>query len=405
MNKKILFLSFNFPFGPFGPSTNCTARIMEALTKTGRYEIYNISYNGLINNYREINGINIETLPLQAPSVLCSRVKMVRRVLHRFVFFPFTDYFFCRRVYRACKRLIADSQFDLVIAQCNPEESVWTGTWLKRAGIGKRLMVVFWDNIYGKMQFKFIPKRFAIWRQRKAENDIAKYSDLLVSLYPIKSFHEKFGDVSEAVSKRVYLGVPSIIRPRPLPESSYQDVIHPDKINILYSGTVFSFDYVRFVVDLFNESRFAKQINLIFFERGVDLNAIIAMRAEFQGGIEVNDWIPLNELLSVYPSVDFFMSFPGLLTAIRSKVYEYMSYGKPLLLLYDNDSDVNLKTFSRYPAYQAVDMRKPVSNQVQLIDSFIEINKKKIVPFEETELLFPDDSAQSYVRVIDALLD
>ncbi len=405
MNKKILFLSFNYPFGPFGPSTNCTTRIMEALIKTGRYDVYNISYDGISNNYRAINGINIETIPFRAPSVSGSRGEILKRMLHRFIFFPFADFFFCKRVYRACKKLIANSRYDLVIAQCNPEESVWAGTWLKRSGIGERLMVIFWDNIYGKLQFRFIPKWYAIWRQRNAEKVIAKYSDMLVSLYPIKSFHDKYGDVSEAIPKRVYLGVPSIIRPQPLPESLHQDVIRPDMINILYSGTVFSPDYIRFVVNLFNESRFAKQINLVFFERGVDIDAIIAMRSVFLGSIEVNDWIPLNDLLSVYPSVDFFMSFPGLVTAIRSKVYEYMSYGKPLLLLYNNDSDVNLRTFSRYPAYQAIDMRKPVSDQVYSVDSFIDLNKKRIVPFEETELLFPDDSAQAYVKVIDGLLN
>lgn len=405
MKKKILFLSFNYPFGPFGPSTNCTTRIMSALIETGKYDIINLSYEGQLYNYGEIQGVNIETIPIQAPLNKGSRGRIIWRQLISVLFYPFSDFFFCRRVYKASKKAINDLNYDLVIAQCNPEESVWTGTWLKQNGLGNKLMVVFWDNVYGRMPRRIVPNWFALRRQRKAEKRIADSADLLVSLYPIKSFHEKYGDISEASNKRVYLGIPSIIKPQELPKSSYQDVIRLGMINVLYSGTIFSLDYVRFIVDLLNESKYAEQINLVFFERGVDMNDIVAMRPWFRGCIVVNDWIPLEDLLSIYPSADFFISFPGLPTAIRSKVYEYMSFGKPLLLLYDNDSDVNLRTFSIYPACQAIDMRESLDDNASMINSFFFSNKNRNVPFEVTEQLFPDDSAQAYVRLIDTLLN
>ena len=405
MKKRILFLSFNFPFGPFGPSTNCTTRIMEALAKEGKYDVFNLSYEGISYNYRKIAGITINTIPLSAPSVSNSRLKILKRIIHSLVFFPFSDYFFCRRVYNVCKKRISNSQYDLVIAQCNPEESIWTGTWLKQNGIGNKHMVLFWDNIYGKMQFKFIPKWFALWRQRKAERIIADNADLLVSLYPIRRFHTQYGDIPEAAAKRIYLGIPSIIKPQSFAKSSYQDVIRPEMINILFSGTIFRAEDVQFVIDLFDRSKFAKQSNLIFFERGVELDVIRSMGSLFQGKIVVNDWIPLDDLLSIYPSVNFFISFPGLVTAIRSKVFEYMSYGKPLFLLYDNDADVNRATFSLYPAYHAIDTRMNVEEHVLSVDSFIETNMLRNVPFEEVEALFPDDSVQAYVKAINALLN
>lgn len=404
MKTKILFLSFNYPFGPFGPSTNCTSRVMEALSETGEYDVFNLSYEGERMNYKEIKGVKLETIPLRARNNEISRIKMLWRRFKSVLFYPFVDYSFCQDTYEVCKQTIQNTQYDLVIAQCNPEESIWTGTWLKQIGLGKKLMVIFWDNIYGRMPRRFIPRWFALWRQRKAEKIIAKSADLLVSLYPIKSFHEKYGDIQEASSKRVYLGVPSIIQPRELPTSSYRRVIKPGMINILYSGTIFSFEYVKYIAELCNRSKYATRINLIFFERGVKSNDIRSMSSWFQGRIEVNDWIPLDDLLSIYPSVDFFISFPGLPTAIRSKVYEYMSYGKPLLLLYDNDNDVNRSTFLKYPACQTIDMRRTVNEYVDELEAFLELNNNTSIPFEVVEHLFPYDSVQAYVRLIRTLI-
>lgn len=405
MKPKILFLSFNFPFGQFGPSTNCMSRIMEALSESGVYDIYNLSYSGKINNYREIKGVKIKIIPQQPPKYVGSRMGMFLRFFFHVLFYPFSNYFFCRKVYKKSKKALFNAQFDLVIAQCNTEESVWAGTWLKQSGIGNKLMVIFWDNIYGNQSHEKIPSWFAKRRQWKAEEFIAKNADILVSLYPIKSFHEKYGDIPEAYSKRVYLGVPSIIKPKQLPESSYKNVICPGMINILYSGTVFSIRYVKYVVNLINKIECSERVNLIFFARGVDLNEIIGLGKDFKGQIKASDWIPLNELLSIYPSVDFFMSYPGIITAIRSKVFEYMSYGKPILLFYDNDNDVNIHTFSKYPVYKAIDIRRPVDDYVVEIESFLDLYRNTNVPFEVTEQLFPKDSVKAYVELISNLID
>lgn len=39
--KKILFLSFSYPYGHFGPSDQCTMKIMDALVRTGKFEVHN----------------------------------------------------------------------------------------------------------------------------------------------------------------------------------------------------------------------------------------------------------------------------------------------------------------------------------------------------------------------------
>ena len=117
-----------------------------------------------------------------------------------------------------------------------------------------------------------------------------------------------------------------------------------------------------------------------------------------------HDWIPVEQLLAIYPSVDFFISFPGNPTAIRSKVYDYMSYGKPIMLLYEDDQDVNVQTFSRYPASLSLDVRELANKNLYILERFFSESLGKEIPFETTEALFPDDSAKAYVSLIGKLL-
>jgi hypothetical protein len=402
--KKILFLSFEYPYGHFGASSQCSYRIMEAISQSKAYEVHNISYCGIKNNYRTIDGVQLHLLDFPERKRNCPRWIIQFFLFLKIPFFPFTKLFNCIKVYRACKSMLRNNSYDLVVAQCNPEESVWAGTWLKKNGYVDRLIVIFWDNVYGKLPRRVIPKGFALRRQRKAENEIAKYADSLVSLYPIKAFHEVYGDVPNAGMKRVYLGIPSITRPKAQGDSSYEHVIKLDKINILYSGTVFRKEYVSYFVDLLNRTSIADRINLIFFSQGVSDDVFAQFQKSFKGSVQYLGWIPINELLALYPKVDFFVSFPGVATAIRSKVYEYMSFGKPLILLFDDDNDVNVSTFSRYSAYIALDERQSVEENARRIEPYILGKLNVSIPFEEVEKVFPEDTAEAYVRLIEKLI-
>lgn len=399
--KKILFLSYNYPYGLFGPSTLCTSRIMEALCQNDMFEVHNISFPQNGNPaYRVLDKVQLHYLKSSPKVRYHPKFVTQMQKIWQHLTYPHGAKAKGNAYYQECLHLIGDQHFDIVVAQCYPEKCVWAGALLKENGYVSNLMVIFWDNIYGKLPRRIIPAQYAIKRQRKAEGYIAQQADCLVSLYPIKSFYEQYGDLSEAEGKRTFLGIPSILKPRDLPVSPYQNVVKFDKINLLYSGTIFRLDYVKYLIDLLNMSAKAEKYNLIFFARGISNEDFAKLKDHFKGNIEYHDWIPLDDLLALYPKVNFFVSFPGYPASIRSKVYEYMSYGKPILLLYDDDRDVNVSTFSKYPAFMALDKRVCVENNIEAMDSFIAENRGKDIPFETTESLFPNDTAKAYVNLI-----
>lgn len=406
VKKKILFLTFKYPYGSFGASTHCSTKIMKALQASGKYEIHCCSHDGNSNGaFDIIPEIIIHKLPIAPDKSHNSTFHSLLLSFLQLPIYPLMNIWSTYKHYKACKEVCKNEHFDLVIAQCFPQQSVLAGVLLKKYGYIDKLMVIFWDNIYGKIPRRVIPKCYALSRQRKLENFIARYTDVMVSLYPIKSFHKEYGDVPHAHGKRLYLGIPKIIKPSAPQPTTYQNVIHKDKINILYSGNIFRKEYVEYIVSLLNDVSFAMKVNLIFFSRGVGESDMKSIALKFKGSMQIMDWIPVKDLMSVYHSADIFLSFPGNPASICSKVFEYMLFGAPIILLYDDDKDVNVSTFAKYPMTLSLDIRSSEKRNCTTLENFIIKNNGQRVSFEEVEILYESDSPLAYTKLIDNILN
>lgn len=394
--KKILFISYNYPHGNFGASTLCTSRIMKALVDTGKFEIHCLSYNDSGQyNYDNIPGIKIHYIGIQCPNTSNSILTKV----FQFLTYPLMSVISDFKHYKLAAKICKSEKFDLVISQCYPERSVISGVLLKNNAYVENLMVIFWDNIYGKITER-LPVKYVLCRQRMVESFIAKYANTLVSLYPIKTFHESYGDVEYAIGKRFYLGIPSVSAPLPKIDTPYDYVLADGRINILFSGSIINKDILSYAVSLFNRSTLAEKISLIFFSRGVSNSEFELLRMHFKGSIINLDYIPIRELYGLYTKVDMFMSLSGNPRSISSKCYEYMSYGHPIILFFNDDYDVNVSTFSKYPLSLSIDIRSSEIVNEQILDNFISSSLGKHVPFSSVEEMFKLDSASAYVDLI-----
>lgn len=400
--KKILFLIYVYPYGYYNASAACTTRIMHEFASKEDCEIHCISYSQYKKGsqpYNTIPDVICHYIDLQEPRKRTRFQKHLQIALRMPLYPLFSP---CRILshYKACKRICRENQFDMVVAQCYPEESVIAGALLKRAGFIKHLTVIFWDNIYGKNAARIIPAKFALRRSKKLESFIAKYADSMISLYPLKPYHEQNGDVPHSVGKRHYLGIPSILSPQAPVQTKYLEAVQEGKINILYSGSIIKPQFIPQLISLFNKSSYADKLNLLFFSKGVGQKEFDKLRKEFRGTIQSPGYIPIDELLTVYRNVDFFMSFPGDVNSIRSKCYEYMCYGHPMLLLYDNPADVNVQTFSKYPLSLALNVKDEDNTLIKKLDSFIDSQMGQQVTFNRLLELFPLDTPQAYVEYI-----
>ena len=408
--KKILFLSFAYPYGHFGPSDNCTVRVMEALTTSGGYEVWNLSYKPQASdskpNYKLVDGVKHLYLPF--PEKKNDYPYIIEHLL-LFLKIPIYPIFSIRSIwkhYKACKDILRNNDFDLVVSQCSPQYSVFTGALLKRDGIIKKQLVLIWDNIYGTLPQRIIPKWFALRRSRKVENWMAKYSDKIISPIPVKGFHEQYGDVKEAENKRVYLGHPLIVRPRVNSLNSNDGFIKKGCTNILYAGRLYSLEDIVHAISIINNTTCSESINLIFFfYRLPSEEEMERMRAQFRGSICFSGKVPFDELLNIYPRIDMFIGFAGGSAAqVISKIYDYMCFGKPVVYFYKDERDVNVDEFSKYPLFLPVKIQNNVVDD-STIEKFISSRNNQTISFQEVENLFPEATGNAYVQQIETMAD
>lgn len=407
--KKILFLTYCYPYGHFGPSDNCTVRVMDALVRTGKYEVWNLSYQPKTDNskpnFNIVDGVKLLYLPF--PELRKHHSYVVEHLLLflKIPFYPIYNPISIWRHYIACKSILKDHQFDLVVSQCAPQESVISGTLLKKNKVIDNMLVLFWDNIYGKYPRRVVPKWFSLRRSRIVENWIARYSDRMVSPTPVEHFHIKYGEVKEAIGKRIYLDHPSIMPPIIGNVKSTEQFVKKDRINIIYAGRIYFKEHLAYCIKLLGETSWANRINLILLTKGLSDSDLASMTKDFQGDVVLSGWISLNELNALYEKSDFCISFCGYTSsAVASKVYEYMCYGNAIIHFYEDIDDVTKQTVSRYPHGVSVCLKEDYTKYVKPMDDFLKDFYGRKISFEEVERLFPLATGSAYISVIDKML-
>lgn len=85
---------------------------------------------------------------------------------------------------------------------------------------------------------------------------------------------------------------------------------------------------------------------LIFYSSGTGTKAVEECK---QDNIELYGWISRNELEEEYRKADVLVSIAeknG--KQMSSKIFDYMSFGKPIIHFYFSDDDVNVPWLNRY---------------------------------------------------------
>jgi len=76
---------------------------------------------------------------------------------------------------------------------------------------------------------------------------------------------------------------------------------------------------------------------------------------------------------------------------VPSKIFEYMSFGKPIVYFYTTDNDVNLKILKKYPLALCLQQDiKKLGENITLFEDFCSKYSKSSVPFETVKRLYYD---------------
>lgn len=411
--KKILFLTRSYPNTRKSASLLCTKRVIDCFAASGKYNVHVLClrYKGELEN-ENVYGVKVHrfkhTLWLRyRQRVKDANNKRMDRILEvvqktlTIPTFPQTEALTTRLFYKAAKKLHKSEGFSAVVSEHHGLESLLTGCRLMR-DYGVKHIAIFWDPLKGQIATSHLPLSYTDNRISRLEKFVANNTTLQISTASMKNYHKQAGDVSK--DHRVYLDIPSVLKPEPEVPTKHLELLRGDCINVVFSGLLSNKyrDPIP-IIQLFNKCEKADKLNLVFFSMGAN-DALQEASKTFKGNIVCHNYIPLEELHSIYRHADYLLNVSHVnANMVPSKIFEYMSFGRPIISTFVTDGDAAQKYVVRYPEGLCIDLKDDEITNVDCINKFLEI-AHKVIPFDVVYDLFKDNTPERYLETIDSII-
>jgi hypothetical protein len=312
------------------------------------------------------------------------RLLMRVRTLFTLPIFPMRNPLLCYRFYKETEKLCHKFSFPLLVSTFSPFESLWAGFHIKRKfDIFHCVYAV--DTLTGQTENHILSKKFRDKRGFGWEEKLLAVSDLVLFF---KSHEQEFADpkYDRRRNKINFVDVP-FLKDRTFTKFSKNEGVR----TIVYTGTVYQ-NQLSLLSSAFDCLSNVPDTSVHFFGPNPTLPQL--------SFIENKGSVSRETALSAQTSATALMSI-GVIDScfISSKIFEYMSTGKPVIHFYCRDDDPNLPYLKKYPAALLVDSRDAVNENAAMITAFL-TNPPATVPFSQLEKLYPENKASHTVRMI-----
>lgn len=413
--KKILFLTRSYPDTRKSATILCTHRVLDCVRASGRYEVHALCLKYEDENEDEIvNGIYVHRVKPSFWYKFQSRIEEKKQhklerlieVVQKIVtipFFPNTQPLTTRIYAKAAEKLMDREQFDIVLSEHHGLMTLIVGCRLVKRNNSLKHIAFLWDPLKGELRTKYLPSTFTNRRVEQLEQIVAKHAKLEISMAIMKDFFEKKGDM--ASDHRIFLDIPTLLPPEKEVKTGCLKLLKDDSINIIFSGKLSISERNPLpIIELLNKTKAAKRINLVFFSIGAK-GAIENASKRFKGSIIYHDYIPLDELHTIYSHADYLLNISHINpNMVPSKIFEYMSYGKPIISTFVSEGDAAEKCIKYYPEGLCLNLMGNENENVKNLNTFFE-SMHKPVPFDYIKTTFSINTPEAYLEIIDRISD
>ncbi len=420
--KKILFIIGSYP-SEMSANVLCDEKIIQELVKCGNYEIHVLALRfnkqpleeeiSDVKVHRFSNGLFWDIYTKARHSKTSWKTKIIFALDRFFLRFkqmvvlpiyPLYQPLETLSFFIHAKKLHKKIHFDLVIAEHNGLDTVLGGYLLKKEFPEIKFMPIFWDPLSGAIAPKYLPQKFSYKRRVKTEEKILKYSDSFVAMKSHGILLEKLYKGSSSFGKIKLLDLPSLQNPDTIKNAQKKYNFSSENIYFCFAGTLANRN-LEFLANLLEKTGLKNIVLLVI--SGINNQIYVEnLNKKYKVHIDFLPYMPQKELMAVLDKAHFLVNF-GVNSNIMvaSKIFEYMSFGKPLIATYLRDDDANLPYLKKYPLSFLLDERETdTEKQAQALRNFIEQNVNKHIDYKNIAPLFYANTPQAYAEEIAKIL-
>lgn len=419
MGKKIAFLLDSY-YPRFSPVAKCACHI--ACELMAFYQVQVISLDGGSIQRETENYLGQKLIRISTKQIL-QRRRIEKRAIHSKIAWLLL---FLLRLkgylsamlskvniddakVKAYGRTLEYVQPDVIIPVCLPFEAVLAAVNYKKRHREVILIPFLFDRFTFNSSLQ--RNRLNLYRKKQRhiglENRMLRYSDHVFAMYQLRDSLKK---LDKRYQKKItYIEHPLLKELSPVKESnkdrsSKDENNENEKIRLLYAGALYrGYRSPFYLLRVFRHLK--GDFCLQFFSFG-NCEKVIQRYAKKDKRISSYGLVDSHELEQQYANADVLISIGNFKSRnMASKIFEYMSMGKPIIHFYANSKDPVLRLLKKYPIKLLIDQRKKnIRAHGKRIEKFCKVNKGAHINFDVVQKLFPEATpkyaARKFVHVI-----
>lgn len=318
---------------------------------------------------------------------------------------PLISPIYSLRFYKAARDMYRINKFDCIISVYTQIDMVIAGHFIKRKFPEVKFVPYFLDSLSGGYGPKLFSKNWTINRGLWWERRLLNNADKIIVMKSSQKHHEIYSKSESYYSKMKILDIP-LLTP------SYNDEIETDlldksNINLVYVGSIpCHIRNPKYILEIFKK---IKTKNCVFTIIGTNTCPEIIRKAQTESKdkkIVIMKQMPHDDVLRVLNNADVLINIGNNLNSmVPSKIFEYMSIGKPIISTFPIDDEPSIKYLSIYPLSLMIkEDWELLDENVCRVEKFIEEYAGKKVNLDELKEEMYYNTPQAFVEEINEML-
>lgn len=402
--KRILFITGEYP--AFASPTSLAASFVIDHSRND-YEVYCLSIRNNGNhkstqNTRVIHmsDNNGDILSAKFKSRLWLRVNQILTIPIYPILHPKMQHKLNKKAFEICSKY----KIDAIVGVSFPFEAVIAGAYVKKK-IPEIIFIPYLIDAYScGTPPKYLPQSYSNRRRLWYEHNAISNADGIIAMKSGREFYEK--QEYECYHKIYYLNPAFFVEPKRRTDKSDNHHLQ-GYINIVYTGYLYLPDRnPTYAIRLFSSLKSFK-VRLTFIGRTEVKDIIEKEKKTFNGELSAPGFMKHEQLEDFLMNADFLLHM-GVSngSAISGKIFEYMSYGKPIIALYHDPNEATLPYLEKYPYAICINIKTtPVDIATILIEKFITENMGKVAEPSSLKALFYDSTPDAFWDVLNSIVE
>lgn len=309
---------------------------------------------------------------------------------------PWNDPIFTNRVFRKAEKLHKKNPFDYVVAVHMPLSSLIAANKLKKKYPEVRFIPYFLDSLSAGRPISYMSEEWNRKKKLNWERKLLPAADKIVVMEASRAHHEKYSAQAEYYDKFVYLDVPLLCvqnntdAPNPFGEEQ--------KIQVTFGGAALHpMRNMQFFIKL------ADKIHSI--DDRIVFNIIGQCNCQDRFDPEIIRYhqpLPHDQLIPYLAHSDVLLNFGVRVpAAISGKIFEYMSFGKPIISTYGIQDEACIPYLKKYPRALLIEENEDVPDQTaQEAAEFIRCSIGCQADTETIKTTYRNNLAETFIQEI-----